>query len=138
MRYRMLSSGFWFRRLSLGEGYDWRSGNFVDRATFATWESQDEVGAMKRIVSTIAFSLAVTALPALAQTNNSPNVSTPSGQNSGAGISGYPGNKYGPAAKGTVGSSTSASQQNSTVQDAAKMPGMPGNKSGPPANKPPR
>jgi hypothetical protein len=37
MRYRMLSSGFWFRRPSLGEGYDWRSGNFVDRATFATW-----------------------------------------------------------------------------------------------------
>ena len=93
---------------------------------------------MKRIVSTIAFSLAMTALPALAQTNNSPNVSIPSGQNSGAGTSGYPGNKNGPAAKGTVGSSTSTGQQNSTVQDAAKVPGMPGNKSGPPANKPPR
>jgi hypothetical protein len=95
---------------------------------------------MKRIVSTIAFSLAVTALPALAQTNNSPNASTPSGQNSGAGVSGYPGNKNGPAVKGTVGSSTSTGQQNSTVQqqDSSKIPGMPGNKSGPPANKPPR
>ena len=95
---------------------------------------------MKRILSTIVFSLAVTALPALAQTNNSPNVSTPSGQNSGAGVSGYPGNKNGPAVKGTVGSGTSTSQQNSAVQqqDAAKIPGMRGNKSGPAENKPPR
>jgi hypothetical protein len=69
-----------------------------------------------------------------AQTNN-PNVSTPSAQNSGAGISGYSGNKKGPPAeKGTVGSATT-NQQNGNVraQDAAKIKGLPGNKSGPPA-----
>jgi hypothetical protein len=34
-------------------------GSAVDRATFASWEQQDEIGAMKRIVSTIVFSLAI-------------------------------------------------------------------------------
>ena len=54
-----------------------------------------------------------------------------SAQNSGAGISGAPGNKNGPAAKqGTVGSNPSTQQQ-----DPAHVQGMPGNKSGPPAKR---
>ena len=59
----------------------------------------------------------------------------PSAQNSGAGISGAPGNKNGPAAnKGTVGS---ANENNLSVQeqDPANVKGMPGNKSGPPAKR---
>ena len=39
-----------------------------------------------KILSTIVFSLVVTALPAVAQTSNNPGVSSPSAQNSGAGI----------------------------------------------------
>ena len=57
-----------------------------------------------------------------------------SAQNSGAGISGAPGNKNGPASgQGTVGSNT----QDKSVQqqDPAKVQGMPGNKSGPPAKR---
>ena len=89
-----------------------------------------------KIVSTIVFSLVITALPALAQTNN-PGV--PSAPNSGAGVSGYPGNKNGPPAKGTVGSSSSTSQENTVrQQDSSKIQGMPGNKSGPPAKQPSR
>ncbi len=94
---------------------------------------------MKKIVSAIVLSLTVTSLPALAQTNKNPNVTTPSGQNSGAGISGYPGNKNGPAAKGTVGSGTSSDKSEAArQQDASKIQGMPGNKSGPPAKQPSR
>jgi hypothetical protein len=93
---------------------------------------------MKKMASAIVLSLAVTSLPALAQTNNAPGVST-SAPNSGAGVSGYPGNKNGPAAKGTVGSSTSTNKNEGVQnQDAAKIQGMPGNKSGPPAKQPSR
>jgi hypothetical protein len=91
---------------------------------------------MKRIVSMIAFSLAVTALPALAQTNNSPNVSTPSGQNSGAGVSGHPGNKNGPAAKAPSVEHISGSAK---FHGAGWLnAGRARQQSGPPANKPPR
>jgi hypothetical protein len=94
---------------------------------------------MMKMASAILLSLTVTSLPAPAQTNNSPGVSTPSAQNSGAGISGYPGNKNGPPAKGTVGSSTSSNKSDVVrQQDPAKIQGMPGNKSGPPAKQPPR
>jgi hypothetical protein len=57
----------------------------------------------------------------------------PSAQNSGAGISGAPGNKNGPAPKGTVGSAS----QNLSVQeqDSSNVKGLPGNKSGPPAKR---
>lgn len=69
------------------------------------------------------------------RTNNSSSVATsPSAQNSGAGIAGAPGNKNGPPAqKGTVG----ANSQNSTVQqqDPSNIKGLPGNKSGPPAKR---
>ena len=91
----------------------------------------------KIFVSAAACVLIATAYPAFAQTNN-PNVSNPSSQNSGTGISGYSGNKNGPAAqKGTVGSATTG-QDNSTVrqQDSSKVQGLPGNKSGPPAKSP--
>jgi hypothetical protein len=59
--------------------------------------------------------------------------SATSAQNSGAGISGAPGNKNGPAVKqGTVGSSQNTSVQQ---QDPANVQGLPGNKSGPPAKR---
>jgi hypothetical protein len=54
-----------------------------------------------------------------------------SAQNSGAGISGAPGNKNGPpAGQGTVGANSTTQQQ-----DPAHVQGMPGNKSGPPAKR---
>jgi len=114
-------------------------GNAAEGATFANIGVTTEVGTMKKMVSAIVLSLAVTSLPALAQTNNAPGVSTPSAPNSGAGVSGYPGNKNGPAAKGTVGSSTSTNKNEGVQQqDASKIQGMPGNKSGPPAKQPSR
>ncbi len=93
---------------------------------------------MKRIICALAIASTTLAFPAFAQ-GDKPNVSVPSGQNSGAGIPGYPGNKNGPAAnKGTVGSSAAMKPDNPTVrdQDAANIKGQPGNKSGPPAKKP--
>ncbi|MCG2642579.1 MULTISPECIES: hypothetical protein [Bradyrhizobium] len=59
---------------------------------------------------------------------------SPSAQNSGAGIAGAPGNKNGPPAqKGTVG----VNSKDSTVQqqDPSNIKGLPGNKSGPPAKR---
>ncbi len=91
----------------------------------------------KMIVSATACALIAFANPLFAQTSDS-KTTTPSVQNSGAGISGYPGNKNGPAAeKGTVGSAATG-QQNPEVreQDSSKIQGLPGNKSGP-AVKPP-
>ncbi len=92
---------------------------------------------MMRIMSTAAVVLALSAMPALAQTTK-PDVSqAPSAKNSGAGIPGMPGNKSGPAVKSdTVGSG--GEQHNPTVkqQDPSKIQGMPGNKSGPPAKQP--
>lgn len=96
---------------------------------------------MKWIIRAVGLTLAMSVAPALAQNSTKPDVSVPSSQNSGAGISGYPGNKNGPPAKsGTAGSSSSTSQQNTTVrnQDPSKIHGLPGNKSGPPAKQPPR
>ncbi|MFL6820598.1 MAG: hypothetical protein ACJ8EF_21925 [Bradyrhizobium sp.] len=91
---------------------------------------------MKRITSALAVALTTLALPAFAQTDK-PNVSVPSANNSGAGISGYPGNKNGPAPnKGTVGSATNPENPSASNQDAANVKGLPGNKSGPPAKKP--
>nr|WP_035710359.1 hypothetical protein [Bradyrhizobium sp. CCBAU 43298] len=60
--------------------------------------------------------------------------SSPSAQNSGAGIPGEPGSKSGPPAKkGIVGSAS----HNLSVQeqDPAHIKGLPGNKSGPPAKQ---
>jgi hypothetical protein len=89
------------------------------------------------ILSATACLLIAATAPAFAQTNN-PNASTPSAPNSGAGISGYPGNKNGPPPeKGTVGAA-GGGQQNPGVsqQDTSKIQGLPGNKSGPPAKQP--
>jgi hypothetical protein len=105
-----------------------------------TIEPDMKVDTMKRIMSALAIASTMFVVPAFAQADKSPaakpDVSSPSGQNSGAGIQGYPGNKNGPPAnQGTVGSS---SANNPTVkdQDAANIKGLPGNKSGPPAKKP--
>ncbi len=94
---------------------------------------------MRWTVSSLALALVLSSPAVMAQTP-SPNVPTPSAQNSGAGIAGQPGSKNGPAvkpeAKGTVGSATD--QKNTTVQqqDPSRIQGMPGNKSGPPAKAP--
>jgi hypothetical protein len=69
-------------------------------------------------------------------------VTIPSGQNSGAGIPGQPGNKSGRAARSpsaTTGAGTDSNRsQNEGIreQDAAKIPGLPGSKSGPAAKNP--
>jgi hypothetical protein len=70
---------------------------------------------MNKIFATATACALIAIAPSFAQTNNS-NVTTPSAQNSGTGISGYAGNKNGPAPeKGTVGSSATT-QENSTVR----------------------
>jgi hypothetical protein len=118
---------------------------------------------MRILTLTMVLSVAALATPAMAQTQSSgasgyvqdqdkasitaqpPNQpyktdaagdasSATSAQNSGAGISGAPGNKNGPAMQqGTVGSNT----QDKSVQqqDPAHVQGMSGNKSGPPAKR---
>jgi hypothetical protein len=90
-----------------------------------------------------AATLVIAALPAAAQTpapNAPAQVTTPSGQNSGAGIPGQPGNKSGPAVKppsGTTGATMGSSdrQDPTRLQDPAKIPGATGSESGP-AGKP--
>lgn len=106
----------------------------------------DQEGAeMLRSFAATVATLALLALPVAAQTPpaNTPGQGTaPSGQNSGAGVPGLPGNKSGPAVRspsGTSGAATgSTSQQDPSVrqQDTSKVPGMPGSKSGP-AERPP-
>ena len=92
---------------------------------------------MKLIVSGFAIALALTGSAALAQTTQPGTSVAPSGQNSGTGIAGQPGNKNGPPAKpgDTVGSSSGT---NSAVQqqDTSNIKGLPGNKSGPAAKQP--
>jgi hypothetical protein len=82
--------------------------------------------------------LILSVVTASAQSNNSP-ATAPSGQNSGAGIPGQPGNKNGPPAqKGTIGSTATTKQGNITTQeqDSARIKGLPGNKSGEPEKRP--
>jgi hypothetical protein len=95
---------------------------------------------MSKLIAVAAMIVCLGA-PALAQSGG--NVSVPSGQNSGAGIQGHPGNKNGPAAKSpTTGSATSTSEQDAEQgkvtrqQDSAKIPGKTGGKSGPAARRP--
>lgn len=77
--------------------------------------------------------------PALSQTGAPPGagpVPVPSGQNSGAGIPGQPGNKNGPATTGAGAASPQAPGEAVRGQDPAKIPGLPGNKSGPAVKSP--
>ena len=90
-----------------------------------------------------ALALAALASPAPAQTSSGAagQVTVPSGQNSGAGIQGQPGNKSGPPAQAPSATTGAGAQQapddpGVRAQDPAKIPGLPGNKSGP-AAKPP-
>jgi hypothetical protein len=79
-----------------------------------------------RVLTILTVLPLVVTTPALAQ--NAQQTSP----NSGAGISGQPGSKSGPAAKppsATTGSGVDAGQGRN--QDATKVPGLPGNKSGP-------
>jgi hypothetical protein len=79
---------------------------------------------------------AVIALPAFAQTpSGTGQVAVPSAPNSGAGISGQPGNKSGPAARSSGEAAAQSNDNNATVrqQDSAGIPGKPGSKSGPSA-----
>ena len=97
---------------------------------------------MKWVTSTLAVTLALSSPMVLAQTAKPDFSGAPSAHNSGAGIVGQPGNKNGPAAKSgdTVGSSSSANQQNPTLQqqDTSNIKGLPGNTSGPAAKQPDR
>jgi hypothetical protein len=93
-----------------------------------------EAPMMRLFVSAVALMLV--ALPASAQTGGT--MTAPSGQNSGAGIPGQPGNKNGPPAHGSMGTSTGQSNESTREQDSAKIPGMRGNKSGPAAHPPSR
>ncbi|QOZ38074.1 hypothetical protein [Bradyrhizobium sp. CCBAU 53421] len=70
-----------------------------------------------------------------ASTGSTDAATSPSAQNSGTGISGAPGNKSGPPAKGesTVGSSSQ--NQHVRQQDPSNIKGLPGNKSGEPAKR---
>ena len=103
---------------------------------------------MRTIMAAILLAIPLMSAPAIAQNQNVQNeadkginsadktsgaATSPSAQNSGAGIAGAPGNKNGPSAKGTVG----AASHNSTVQqqDPSNIKGLPGNKSGPPAKR---
>lgn len=87
--------------------------------------------------------LAMAALPAAAQTgapSGTPQITEPSAQNSGTGISGKPGSKSGPAAKPetreprTTGEGMESGH--TRQQDSSKIPGKPGGKSGAPERKP--
>jgi hypothetical protein len=75
--------------------------------------------------------LALLTSPALAA-QDTPTLNGPSAQNSGAGISGQPGGKNGPATDGR-GQVRNSDQTNSArrLQDSAKIPGKAGGKSGP-------
>jgi hypothetical protein len=89
-----------------------------------------------------ALMLSVGTVTAAAQTANpsgTGQVTTPSGQNSGAGIPGKPGGKSGPPVRppsATTGAGASSGEQHNDAvrqQDSSKIPGQPGNKSGPAA-----
>ena len=89
---------------------------------------------MRALATLTVLPLVLTA-PALAQNAQSIQ-QQPTSPNSGAGITGQPGSKSGPAVKSpsaTTGSGVAGEGRN---QDAAKVPGLPGSKSGP-AVKPP-
>jgi hypothetical protein len=100
---------------------------------------------MLRLAAAV-LALSAIASPALSQNGASSGagqVTVPSGQNSGAGIPGQPGNKNGPAAQrpsGTMGAGAPSQQAPSgdavRQQDPAKIQGLPGNKSGPAAHPP--
>jgi len=107
---------------------------------------QDEVKRLQEVrmlrLAAAVLALAAMASSAIAQTSSGAagQVTTPSGQNSAAGIPGQPGSKNGPAARppsATTGTGASSSQSptDPTVrqQDPAKIQGLPGNKSGPAA-----
>jgi hypothetical protein len=94
---------------------------------------------MTKITSMMLLALTMTALPAAARTTSEANISTPSAQNSGAGIPGLPGAEDGSAVRpGTNGSSATTNQHNLSIreQDTANIPGLPGTEDGP-SVKPP-
>ena len=88
---------------------------------------------MRALAILTVLPLVLTA-PALAQNAQSIQ-QQPTSPNSGAGITGQPGSKSGPAAK-SPSATTGSGVGESRNQDAAKVPGLPGSKSGP-AVKPP-
>ena len=90
---------------------------------------------MKQIIGALAIASTMLAVPAFAQADK-PNVQAPSGQNSGAGVQGYPGNKNGPPANQATVGSNAATTPNARGEDAANVKGLPGNKSGPATKKP--
>ena len=87
---------------------------------------------MKVLQATALLALIASPALALAQNTTTPSNNGPSAQNSGAGISGQPGGKNGPAAN-AQGQVANSDQTNSTtrLQDTSKIPGKAGSKSGP-------
>ena len=83
---------------------------------------------MRALAILTVLPLVLTA-PALAQ-NAQTIQQQPTSPNSGAGITGQPGSKSGPAAK-SPSATTGSGVGESRNQDAAKVPGLPGSKSGP-------
>ena len=88
---------------------------------------------MRALAILTVLPLVLTA-PALAQNAQSIQ-QQPTSPNSGAGITGQPGSKSGPAVK-SPSATTGSGAGESRNQDPAKVPGLPGSKSGP-AVKPP-
>lgn len=77
---------------------------------------------MRIMISLIVAAIMIGTPAAFAQSTTAPN--------SGAGVSGLPGNKSGPAVK--------PGERSNVRPDQSKVPGLPGNKSGPAAQKPPK
>jgi len=93
-----------------------------------------------KLLHAAAGMLAMVALPALAETNNSSQVTGPSAQSSGVGVPGQTGSKSGPAVRpprGSSGATASTDQTNPStrLQDPSKIEGKPGNKSGSPPKR---
>ena len=86
---------------------------------------------MRALAILTILPLALTA-PALAQNAQQQQPTSP---NSGAGVTGQPGSKSGPAAK-SPSATTGSGAGESRNQDAAKVPGLPGSKSGPAVSAP--
>jgi hypothetical protein len=93
---------------------------------------------MKQIIGALAIASTMLAVPAFAQDKpqDKPNVQAPSGQNSGPGVQGYPGNKNGPPANQATVGSNAGTNPGMQSDDATNVKGLPGNKNGPPAKKP--
>ena len=92
---------------------------------------------LKLVIAAVAVVLATP--PAGAQTTSPGTTGQATMPNSDAGVAGQPGNKNGPAAKpsaGTTGAATNTGEGSKSLQDTSKIPGRAGGKSGPAVKSP--